>query len=393
MESKALSLFQQAREIQMSKLGVYGDVIDSTNQIGGMHMKLGAYNDALTVLRKNYDAVMKSIPEDTDRAHDTLYLIADAYEANGQIQEAIKHLKLYSNGICCRWGRSHLNNARPLQRLGNLALKCKEYDDAMAFLTEALAIRREHFERTGMIETLTSLSALSRLQTNYDAAINYLLEAYDITKDYQNYSDHCQILLELGYTYRLLSDLTKAHEVYHECGKMIEKSDKGYVSVLMASGHVKLAQRDYLSASSDYKLALQHFRENLDADDCSSATLKALRSIGLASYFYGNFDNATEHFQNFLSLSVKCGNASPIDLILVHLFGGDVLYSRQAFEEASESWNCAHAILMKNAHLKIGTTAWIVSMINDRLHDNGGDHVLQKKFESEIFGLYLVEEL
>ena len=390
MGSKALSYLQQAREIQMGKLGFYGDVIDSTNLIGGLHMKLGAYNDALTVLQKNYDEVMKATPEDMDRMHETLHLVADAYEATGHIPEAIKYFKIYLFGSR-QWGQGHLDRAKALQRLGKLALTCNDYEEATTFLTEALVIRREHFERIGMIETLTSLGVLTRLQQNYDLAITHLLEAYILTKDEKNFPGHCHVMLELGYIYRLSSNLEKANEIYLECVAKIDKRDKGYGNVLVALGHVKFAQGDYKSALCDYKVALLHLSEALEADDYSS--LKALRSLGLASYFGGNLDDAKEHFQDFFCLEGKVGKASPVDLIIVHLFAGDLSYAQQEFDSASTSWNCAKIVLPEIAGKKFETSKWIFSMINERINDNGGDPITQNKFESEVKRHYLVEEL
>ena len=391
MDEKALSYFKQAREIQMSKLGIYGDVIDSTNLIGELHMKLGAYSDALIVLKKNYDEVLKSIPEDTDRVHATLYSVADAYEVSGDIPEAIKYFKVYKAGMCIRYGQGHRDYARALQRLGKLAVTCKDYDEAMISFSEALAIRREHFDQAGIVETLTSFCMLARSQNNYDLAVTYLLEAYSITTDEQNVRVHCKIALELGYTYRLLPNFDKAFEVYKKFFDKIEKGDKGYGLALMALGHIKFAQGDYMNASCDYKLALQHLSEILGPGDYN--TVKAQRSVGLASFFGGNFDDAIEYFHAFLRFEATVRKSSPVDLIIVQIFNGDLSYARKEFDEATTSWNCAKTILLETVGDATGTTAWLASAVDDRLNDDGNGPMIQNKFEEEIKGYYILEQL
>ena len=390
MDNKALSHFQQAREIQMSKLGIYGDAIDTANLIGELQLKLGSYNEALNVLKKNYDDLLKSMPEDTGRVCGTLYLLADAYEVIGNSPEAIRCFNKYISVPNKQYGQCHLDRSKVLQRLGNLSMSSKAYDEAMIFLKEALAIRRDHSDWMNVMETLTSLGVLSRLQENYDPAMSYLLEASSLAKD-NDFRDRANIMSELGNVYRLLSKVDQAEEIYRECVDMMEKENKLYGHVQMALGHVKFAQGDYVSALCNYEVVFEHLSQTIGLED--EKILQAIRSVGLAKFFAGNMVDAIDRFQQCLLHHTKISNGPSIDTVLMQLLTGDLSYQQQDFATATSSWNKAKNILAGIDSGVVDSKRWICSMVETRIKDDKIESMACNKFEAEIKAHYLVDDL
>ena len=95
----------------------------------------------------------------------------------------------------------------------------------------------------------------------------------------------------------------------------------------------------------------------------------------------------------FLRFEATVRKSSPVDLIIVQIFNGDLSYARKEFDEATTSWNCAKTILLVTVGDATGTTAWLASAVDDRLNDDGNGPMIQNKFEEEIKGYYILEQL
>lgn len=365
----ALACYEHARDIQMVKLGEGAEVIDTTNLIGSVHMCLGDNDSAIQIFLTNYETTTRIAPDDIERIAGVLYLVGDACDAKGKLKEAAAHFDHCLTVLKRDRRPDHPDIAKTLHRLGDVSLAQRNLDEARECYSEALKIRKMYFDDALVAETLHSLGVVTRRRGELVLAEKYLSEALDMRKRINIPFLAGETLLELGNVFRIRAELEIALGLYTEGLDMLVDEDALYGNILLAMGHVKLAQGDYVGALSDYDRALSNRVAAYGKDDLRTAN--AARSMGLARFMMGCIDEARDLFCEFVRLYDKAKVLVSVDIALAQLILGDVFDAKKDAESANAAWTRSRGLCDEIFRMGETLPIWILPMLDRRLGDAG----------------------
>lgn len=366
-DKEALTCYEQAREIQMIKLGESTKVIDTTNLIGSVHMCLGDNDDAIRIFQSNYETTMKIAPDDIERLAGVLYLVGDACDAKGAFEAAAAYFHECIDVLKRDRSPDHPDIAKTLQRLGNVNVAQQDLDAAYDYYSEALKIRKMNFDEGLVAETVHGLGVLMRKRGELDVAENYLRDALEIRKRTDAVRESSETLLELGNVYRMRSQPETAMLLYTESLENLADEDALYGKILLTMGHVKLMQGDYAGALSEYEGALLNRVASYGNDDLRTG--HAARSMGLAGFLMGSIDDALDHLYEFVRVCDTIGVSASVDIALTQLLLGDIFDVNEDADSAKAAWTRAKDIYSEIERLGENLPFWILPMLYRRLGD------------------------
>jgi len=107
-----------------------------------------------------------------------------------------------------------LNNA------GIASMQLGNYDKALDFHYQSLAIREEEGDKNDIRVALNNIGLIFYNLKDHDQAIKYYLKAVDISKEVNDYTEMERVYLNLGLSYNILGKFNKAIECFNEAFKI-----------------------------------------------------------------------------------------------------------------------------------------------------------------------------
>ena len=109
-----------------------------------------------------------------------------------------------------RQSQSQKLKAHALNRSGKIALHTGDFDSALIYLQDALAITREIGHRSGEGDSLNNISQIYKARGDYDSALDYLQNSLAVRHEIGDRRGMCATLINLGHTYIAKNDNNEA---------------------------------------------------------------------------------------------------------------------------------------------------------------------------------------
>lgn len=206
------------------------------------HTKAGQFAEARAVL----EAALRRYPSEEQRElqialADAHFAWARAAEQSYVFEEAIRH---YEAAYDIDKAYRRREAAIDLSNLGSVYDALSQYDKAISYHEQALAITREVQDRAGEGTILNNLGEAYRALSQYDKAIWYYNQAVMIAGEVGNQVGEGATFNNLGTTHYALSQYDKAIEYYERALAIRrEVQDRaGEGATLAKSNHRTLAQ-------------------------------------------------------------------------------------------------------------------------------------------------------
>jgi tetratricopeptide (TPR) repeat protein len=130
----------------------------------------------------------------------------------------------------------------------------------------ALTFNRLIDRREGIISNLNNLGAVAQAQGETDKAINYFLEALEVSQDRYDPASRCETLNNLGQAYQSQGHIQEANQAYLRALESADQLPPGPLLALTLThlGDVARINRDYMTAINYYHQALAADRGTKD---------------------------------------------------------------------------------------------------------------------------------
>ncbi len=193
--------------------------------------------------------------------------------------------------------------------LNNCGATCKalgDFDGALDYLEQSLAILREIGDRAGEGVTLNNISQIYHAQSDYDAALNYLTQSLTILRETGHRAGEGQSLSNISLIYHACGDydaaldyLTQSLAILREIG---DRAGEG--TTLNNIGNIYQARGDYDAALHYLTQSLTIRREIGDR----AGEGVTLNNIGLIYDARGNYDAALDYLTQSLAIHREIGD-------------------------------------------------------------------------------------
>jgi len=190
--------------------------------------------------------------------------------------------------------------------LNNISLIFKargDYDTALKYLKQSLAIRREIGDKSGEGRTLSNISGIYQNRGDYDSALSYLEQSLELSK-------------KIGDKICESRTLNNINKIYYACG--------------------------------DYDTAQKYIEQSLDISkeigDKEGEGL-ALNNISTIAYAHGDYDTALEYLEQSLAIRREIGDKSGMANTLHNM--GHIAKNLNDMEKAFSYWSEAFQLAME----------------------------------------------
>jgi predicted ATPase/DNA-binding CsgD family transcriptional regulator len=190
--------------------------------------------------------------------------------------------------------------AKALTGAGNLALEQSDYERAMAYYNEALALRREIGDKRSIANSLNNLGVLARNKGDYDWATQLYEECLTIFRELDHKEGIASTLNNLGFVAQCQEDYDRAEQLYQESLALFEElaSAADIAMLLNNLGEVAQCQGDYERAAGYYDQALALARELGD----KPSIIGVLNNLASLANIDGEHERAAELYVESLLL-------------------------------------------------------------------------------------------
>ena len=368
---EALMSLEKAVEIQIIKLGESIKVLDSLNVIGSVHVSLRAYDDALGVFRKIYEITERLYGGDIERLAESLYSIAEVFQAKHEHEQATAHLNHCIEILEREQLSRHPLVSKAFQRLGDVAASDEEMDKAHDYYAKAYELRKESNDTVVLAETQHSFGVLARKRGELQLALELLLAALESRRSADNVYRSCETLLEIGNIYRLQQDNESARSIYEKGLELVGEDDADDMATRLnlAVGHLSVSAGDYTDALNRYTRVHELRRAARGRDDM--LTGYASRSLGLVNFLMRQGDEAMVHLNEFVRVceQQEADVCESMDYATAVLLLGDIHNSKGNKDQAKMVWIVSREVCADNGF--DNTLPDFVVMIERRLQDDG----------------------
>ncbi|HEX8734471.1 MAG TPA: CHAT domain-containing protein [Pyrinomonadaceae bacterium] len=225
-----------------------------------------------------------------------LFLKESAAARRQALEKANKALALWKSLGDELW------TAKILHQIGWINYWLEDYQPALEFLTQALALRRKINDRSGEAETLAALGSLYIYNNANQPArvIEYLEEAQKIQREIGNNAGAAMALYELGTFLFFTGNNQKAREKFEEALQLYraEKQARGEANSLSNLGTIFLFTGEFQKALDAFRQALESNR--ILKDRIGEAN--SLNKIGQSYLKLNEINAALEYFEQSLKI-------------------------------------------------------------------------------------------
>jgi tetratricopeptide (TPR) repeat protein/transcriptional regulator with XRE-family HTH domain len=196
--------------------------------------------------------------------------------------------------------------AEALTNLGVVELRQDRYEQATAYLNQALALRRQTGSKIGEARAVINLGVAAMRQDRYAEAVAYLNDAVGLYRATGDRVGEAHVLANLGGVHgalglgeQAIDELQRSLALSREAG---DRECEAYVTGEL--GNTELRMGRGAEAAGYFRQALRLCREHGNRTS-EAETLTGLGSANLSS---GAYESAGEHFRQALAICQEIGN-------------------------------------------------------------------------------------
>ena len=205
-----------------------------------------------------------------------------------------------------------------------------DYDTALKYLEQSLAIQRAIGDKVGEGTTLNNLAGIIHTHGDYDTALEYLEQSLAITQEIGNRANE-------GTTLNNISRIYSARSDYGMALKYLKRSLAIQQEIGNKSGEsITLHNISQIySAYGDYDTALEYIKQSLAiAQEIGDKTGEGttLNNLAGISRTRGDYDTALEHLKQSLAIQQEIGNKPGESETLNNIW--QIYYARSDYDTA-----------------------------------------------------------
>jgi tetratricopeptide (TPR) repeat protein len=286
----------------------------SMYKLGGQLLEKGMHEEALENNLKCLEFARKLHPDEPQHQAiiHSLISIAQVYERTNEHSKTFNYLEEALNGYKKLYSNDHKRVARFHSNLGLFAYKMADYNTAVKFFKESVAILKDLFKETGQHDD-TMLFPLKRLgqaflnMKKYSEALDYFKKSLETGRRVLKYDDPelASLSSDLGVAYMKVNDLTNAltyflhaHEVYSRI--LIDQTQS--LNMLLNMNHIAnvYVKMGHVTMGVDYHRRCLEASINVNEPAFQLLAGQAMLDIGKISYERGAFNEALNYFSEAL---------------------------------------------------------------------------------------------
>ncbi|TRU44988.1 MAG: tetratricopeptide repeat protein, partial [Microcystis aeruginosa Ma_QC_Ch_20071001_S25] len=313
-----------------SQLKVYDSAFDILHAIDDFLTRRGYYQ-TLADYYLELVTVYQQQEEQTNRKYTaSLTSLGNAYYFLGEYQKAIEFYQ-QSLAIFQRIG-DRGGEAYSYNNLGNVYNSLGEYQKAIEFHQQSLAIKREIGDRGGEGKSYGNLGNVYYSLGEYQKAIEFHQQSLAITREIGDRGGEGTSYMGLGNVYDSLGEYQKAIEFYQQSLAIKREigDRRGEASSYMGLGNVYDSLGEYQKAIEFYQQSLAITREIGDR----GSEAKSYGNLGNVYYSLGEYQKAIEFHQQSLAILREIGDRGGEANSYMGL--GIVYYSLGEYQKAIE---------------------------------------------------------
>lgn len=199
-----------------------------------------------------------------------------------------------------------IQKAELLVWIGALHWRLSDYEKAVQFYVQALAMAQKGGSHSLIAEALNGMGFVYCLMRDYDLAEKYSLQALDTAQTIADYRNSARALSNLGIVAESREDFAAARTNYDRALGIFRDIDdqRGAASTLNNLGMTADTQGDYESAQQYYAEALAIFEDI----GYRHGIATACNNLGILYERQGDYDRAWDYYQRCLPLSHLIGD-------------------------------------------------------------------------------------
>ncbi len=262
----------------------------------------------------------------------SLTSLGNAYDSLGEYQKAIEFHQqslAIDREIGDRGGE-----AKSYNNLGNVYYSLGEYQKASEFHQQSLAILREIGDRGGEAASYNNLGTVYNSLGEYQKAIEFHQQSLAITREIGDRGVEAYSYIGLGIVYYSLGEYQKAIEFYQQSLAITrEIGDRGgEANSYMGLGNVYYSLGEYQKAVEFHQQSLAIKREIGDR----GGEAESYNNLGAVYYSLGEYQKAIEFYQQSLAITREIGDRGSEAKAWFNL--GLTYYKLKRISEAKEAY-------------------------------------------------------
>ena len=261
--------------------------------------------------------------------------------------------------------------ANSLTGLGNAYHFLGQYEKALDFHEQSLAISREIDNVAGVANSLTGLGNAYDFLGQYEKALDFYEQSLAIFREISNVAGVANSLNNLGNAYDSLGQYESALDFYEQSLAISREISNvaGVANSLNNLGNVYRSLGEYERAIDFYEQSLAIKREIGDV----TGEADSLNNLGGTYYYLGQFERALDFYEQSLAIFGEIGNVARVANSLMGL--GNAYDSLGQFERALDFYEQSLAIFGE-----IGDVAGVAGSLNNL----GSTYFSLEEYESAL---------
>jgi len=271
-----------------------------------------------------------------------------------------------------------IGEAEAIKNIGGAHYYLTNYDAAVEYLIQSLKLRKQIGDKEDIINALNNLGIVQASLNNYEQALAYYLESMEIESEIGNNDGIAGSLNNIGMIYEKLSDYHKALEYFRRSEQIYDEIGNKYGQALTLAniGSIFRVLTNYDKAIEYLLRALKIHEETENKDGLAST----LGNIGMIYDDIGERDKALDYYHRSLKMEEELGNQIGIAGILNNI--GIIYDDMKQYDMAIEYYINSHDIYKKISNQ---------NGVADASNNIGVAYKNQKKYDEAL--KYLEESL
>jgi len=300
------SLYLEARQVAEAAYGLLGQGSpwDLLNWLGRVNDHFGQMDAALDFYQQGLKQLDPNNPEHLEDLGTTLNNISGIYRARGDYDTALVYLE-QSLAIFRKIG-DLAHEGTTLNNISQIYKARGDYDTALMYLEQSLDISRQIRDLSGEGTTLNNISQIYAARGDYDTALSYLEQSLAIFRQIGDLSSEGTTLNNISQIYKARGDYDTALSYLEQSLAIFRKIGDvaGEGTTLTNIGNIYYARGDYDTALSYLEQSLAIRRQIGDLAG-EGTTLNNISQIYKAR---GDYDTALSYLEQSLAIFRKIGD-------------------------------------------------------------------------------------
>lgn len=266
------------------------------------------YDAALECFKNALGQASNLYGQDNSNIVGSLYTcIGAVYQRKGNFEQA---MEMYQKSLdMARGAGDETDLATSLNDIGMIYLDTGEYQKALNYLKESLAIRERLFAdiyHEDLAVSLYNVGLAYFMTDSFQEAMRYYQKALDVQESLYGHNNYlvANITYSMGYIQYRLNDVNKALDMYNEALVLFKllfgEKHESVATCLSAIGGVYSHLKDYDKALEFYKRALYIKTRVFGPQHPDVATV--MNNIGTAYFYKGDSESSLSYFESVLEI-------------------------------------------------------------------------------------------